>query len=112
MAVFTWIPDRGFKTTTKPRVLSAKFGDGYEQRLADGINHLVNSWNLTFKSRSVTDAEDIDTFLTARGGVESFDFTPPGASTSVKVTCSQWDISYPASIGRDITATFVQVFEP
>ena len=27
-------PDRGFTKQTKPNVLTAKFGDGYEQRLS------------------------------------------------------------------------------
>ena len=33
-------PDRNLKHTTKPRVLKAKYGDGYEQRAGDGINIL------------------------------------------------------------------------
>lgn len=112
MAVFTWIPDRGFRTENKPRVLSAKYGDGYEQRVADGINSLIRSWSLTFKSRTIIDSDAMVAFLEARGGVEAFDFTPPGTSTTYKVICSQWNVSYPATVGRDLTATFTQVFEP
>ena len=33
------VPDRGLSRTSKPKIRSAKFGDGYEQRLADGLNY-------------------------------------------------------------------------
>ena len=32
------VPDKGMSAPYKPRVLVAKFGDGYEQRVRDGIN--------------------------------------------------------------------------
>ncbi len=33
-------PDKGYTRQTQPRVLSTAFGDGYSQRLIDGINPL------------------------------------------------------------------------
>jgi hypothetical protein len=45
MSTFTDIPGSA-ALTTKPRVRTAMFGDGYEQRLADGINNAPRAWSL------------------------------------------------------------------
>ena len=39
-------PDKGLSRGSNPSVLVARFGDGYEQRVADGINSLKE--NLVF----------------------------------------------------------------
>jgi phage-related protein len=43
------------------------FGDGYEQRLAFGINTQPQLWSLEFRGRTSLDAAAIDAFLRARG---------------------------------------------
>ena len=52
----------------------------------------------------------IESFLDARGGVESFDFTPPGDSSG-KYICRNWSKSIPYLNRATIQATFEQVFE-
>ena len=54
------VPDRGLSRTSKPKVRSAKFGDGYEQRLADGLNSLEEDFSVTFTNRSKAEADDIN----------------------------------------------------
>ena len=44
-------PDKQLTKASTPRVLTAKFGDGYEQRAVDGINNLAETYTLTFKTR-------------------------------------------------------------
>ena len=39
------VPDKGLSSTETPRVLLASFGDGYEQRIANGINSLEQKKN-------------------------------------------------------------------
>ena len=39
-------PDRTLTRNNKPRVLKIQFGDGYEQRLQDGINNINQILNL------------------------------------------------------------------
>jgi len=58
-------------------VNAAKFGDGYEARVALGLNHIARRWVLTFDNRPNASAGAIEEFLTERGAVESFDWTPP-----------------------------------
>ena len=111
MSVFSWIPDYGSLEQHRPRVRVAQFGDGYQQRSADGINTDAATWNLTFSNRSDSEASAIKTFLAARAGLEAFDWTPPGGLSALKWICSTWQ-STPVNFGATtITATFTQVFE-
>ena len=45
-------PDKTMSKSSEPRVLISKFGDGYEQRVTDGINSLEDSYSVQFKSRT------------------------------------------------------------
>ena len=112
MATFTYTADFGYQKTTAPRVRRVAFGDGYEQRLAFGLNTQPQTYDLVFSYRSNEDADAIEAFLAARGGVESFDWTPPQGGAAIKVVCDQWDRS-PVNAGYNtLRAQFRQVFEP
>ncbi|MCW5623914.1 MAG: phage tail protein [Burkholderiales bacterium] len=111
MATFTWTPSFPIADETEPRVAEARFGDGYAQRVPDGINSMAPSWDLTFKERTLTEIGDIVTFLRARNGAESFDWTPPGGAAG-KFICRRWQRSRGNALYADLRATFEQVFEP
>jgi len=112
MATFPSIaPTYGAQKTSQPSVRKVQFGDGYSQRLVFGLNQNPKTWSLTWEV-SETDADTIETFLDARGGAESFDWTPPDTATSYKWVCEQWTKTIPYLNRATITATFVQVFEP
>jgi phage-related protein len=110
---FTWIPDFGSPKSIKPNVSTIKFGDGYEQRQAKGINSTPQSWKLTFSNRDATESAAINSFLTGLGGVSAFFWTPPGESNPLVFKCALDDYTYtPQSAAyTTITATFDQVFE-
>lgn len=111
MPTFTYAPDYSAQQQNKPRVKSMRFGDGYEQRQADGINTQPAVWNLTFANRTNTDTNSIHTFLSARGGFEAFDWVPPDSTISIKVLCREWSKTMNRFNLNTITATFEQVFE-
>nr|BAR24432.1 phage minor tail protein L [uncultured Mediterranean phage uvMED] len=113
MATFPSItPTYGLQKTSAPTVRTVRFGDGYEQRTSLGLNQNPKSYSLTFNV-SETDADTIETFLDARAADSaSFDFTPPGESSSSKFVCEQWDKSIPYLNRATIQATFREVFEP
>nr|NDG08510.1 phage tail protein [Oxalobacteraceae bacterium] len=46
MATFTWTPSVGANLSIRPNVRRVAFGDGYEQRLAFGINTQPQVWSL------------------------------------------------------------------
>lgn len=108
MSTFTWSPAPGASETVMPRVKSAKFGDGYEQRVGEGINTRPRSWSLTFLGPTArTDA--IAAFLEAADGVASFDWTPPYGPAG-KFVCRSWSRTVPALVIQGISATFEEVF--
>ena len=75
------IPDKSFTTASKPRVLKIQFGDGYEQRVAEGINNLTQNYSITFNNRPKEVIDDIIAFFVNKGGTTAFDFTYPDSKT-------------------------------
>lgn len=111
MATFTFTPSFEPVLSEKPRVLSARFGDGYEQRVGDGINIRARSWQLTFKQRTAAEMAPIIAFLRARNGFESFDWTDPDGVAG-KFICREWSKSTNNAVTQTLTCTFDEVFEP
>ena len=112
MATFPSInPTYGASKRSRPNVRTVQFGDGFSQRITYGLNQDPKQWSLTFEV-SETDADTIETFLEARGGSESFDWSPPDEATTYKWICQDWSKSIPYLNRATITATFQQVFEP
>ncbi len=109
MSDFNYQPVYGAQVNNAPRVKTVKFGDGYEQRVADGINTQPKMWNLTFTYDTSTIAT-IDSFLSGKAGVASFTWTPTGFS-EIKVVCREWSRSVDTPTTASIQATFEQVFE-
>lgn len=108
MATFTWTPDAGAAGEHEPSRRTVKFGDGYEQRAPNGINVDMAKWSsLSFSGRSAAEGAAIAAFLKARGGTESFTWTPPGG-TSGNYVCPKWT-EKPVSYGTVVTADFYQV---
>ena len=113
MAVFDWVESAGTSLDEAPKVLETRFGDGYAQRQADGLNPLAQQWSLKFSEVENAVADDILAFLRARGGVEAFDWVPLWHTASIRVICPNWSRSQPNRWGQsDSSAKFVQVFEP
>ncbi len=105
-------PTYGVQKSSAPVVRKVQFGDGYEARLTYGLNQNPKTYNLTFEV-SEADSDLIETFLDARADDNaSFDFTPPGESTSSKFVCEQWSKSIPYLNRATIQTTFREVFEP
>ena len=113
MATFPSItPTYNAQKRSQPNVRTVRFLDGYEQRLTFGLNQNPKVWSLTFEV-SETDADTIETFLDARASDNaSFDWQPPGSSTTYKWVCEQWSKSIPYLNRATIQATFREVFEP
>jgi phage-related protein len=85
------IPDRGLRINQTPRVLIAKFGDGYEQRASDGINTTQEEWSLTWKNRTAAEANKWLAFMELHKGVTVFEWYPPGYEISSTATATSTD---------------------
>lgn len=108
MSTFTWYPAFGVSQSVQPRVRVAAFGDGYQQRVGDGINAAPRSWALVF-TQETANVDAIEAFLVAAAGVTSFDWTPPSGAAG-KWTCSAWSRTHIANGAQQISATFSEVF--
>lgn len=105
---FTWYPNWESEVTPKYNVTVLKFGDDYEQRQVAGLNRVKEEWSLKFEQPHDI-GNQIDDFLRARGGHESFNWTNP-RGVKIVVVCDTHSVK--RYTGRlEINATFRQVFE-
>lgn len=113
--VFTW-PVRAEPTgNISLRTLTTNFGDGYSQDAADGINPVMQSWNVQFRGptnpgRCVPGVSiaAVEGFLIARGGYESFWWTPPQGVRGLYL-CKAWSKAKDGPRVATLTATFALV---
>lgn len=108
--VFIWTPSFTTNLQKKPRVQSAQFGDGYEQRMRDGINSNPRTWGIVFNGIKDADANAIMGFLDGLAGVDYFTFTDPEGVTA-KYTCRDYTRSWDAYNSNTLNATFKECFD-
>ena len=60
---FNWIPREGMETTRKPSVITVKFGDGYEQRRAGGLNADLKTFKPVFRVTDEYSRAALDSFI-------------------------------------------------
>ncbi len=110
------IPDKTLTRNNKPRVIKIQFGDGYEQRVQEGINNIAQSFSVAFNNRPKAEIDDIMAFLDNKAGTTAFDFTYPDTNASgnertVKVVCEDYAQTYSFDDFYSCTATFRRVYE-
>ncbi|MGY6256537.1 phage tail protein [Paraburkholderia caledonica] len=109
---FTWVPTvAGTSGSTTERVRKAQFGDGYAQRIADGINGESSSFNLQFTDDAAT-ISAILAFLKSHAGATSFNWTPLLWTAPGLFTCEKYSQPTKDGSAYTITATFDQTFAP
>lgn len=111
MNTFTFTPSWGSALTKKYAVTDIAFGDGYSQRVGEGINRKREMWQLKFTVVDETTAAAIEAFLDGESGVTGFLWTPPGRSQIV-VTCQEFSKVYNDFNNAVISCVFRQEFEP
>ena len=88
------VPDRGLSRSSANKVLTARFGDGYEQRTPDGVNTNLLKISLNYDNRDEAESTAIAHFLNERGGSEAFVYLPPSPYSSMKkFICRKWDVT-------------------
>lgn len=100
-----------FEIPKAPRIIETEYGDGYSEAIPDGINFMLLpemelSWNNIYQS----DAATFDTFLTARKGVEPFNYTLAPMEVSARIfRCKKWRIVLKEGILVDFRAAFKEM---
>ncbi|MGC6360466.1 phage tail protein [Bisgaard Taxon 45] len=92
MRVFEYAPQWGMEMTRKPKVKVITFGDGYEQRIPDGINNNLRTYSVNF-SGDETEINEIEQFLNEHGAVKAFLWTPYNSTIQGKFKCEEWSVS-------------------
>lgn len=106
---FEWSPRVNPRGQVKLRTLEAKFGDGYTQAAADGINNKVQSWPLEFVGTEALIGEII-AFLDRHAGYRSFLWTPPLGNEG-RYRASEYDAVALGGGGMfSLSVTFQQFF--
>lgn len=74
------------------RTLEAKFGNGYGQGIADGINNVVDTWQVNYEFLSQADRDTLVAVLDAVKAWDYLTWTAPGDSSQKKwkVTREGW----------------------
>ena len=118
----TIVADRGLSRQTNFSLLTAKFGDGYEQRAVDGINSKQETFGLTFKNRDYKEANLIAAFFDSKKGLNfSMEITntkdvestsPTDAHETIKVACDSYTLVYVTDTIATVTSQFRRVYEP
>lgn len=94
----------------KARVLENNMGDGYTQRVQDGINNITREVNVELVG-TATQIKTYTDFFELCGGATNFTWTPPGETTSLKWTCQEWNVGYLSSTILNLTAKFRKEFD-
>lgn len=107
---FIWKPGFNYGNDNNPRVKTIQFGDGFSQRIPDGINNLLLNFNFSFDTRDLHEATAILHFLATRNGTESFCMIPPAPyGNLLRFICSKWTPTQNFYNNYTIQANFVQV---
>ena len=105
----------GVTKNSAPNTRVIRYADGYEHRIQLGLSKHQNAKEYTLGWNNITETESdtIETFLDDRAEDRaSFDYTPPGESTSYKFVCDSWSKKIDLPNRATITATFREVYEP
>lgn len=103
-------PQYSAELDEETKVLTASFGDGYEQRVADGINNIRRKWSVRYM-QVTADIDAIQTFLKATKGVDSFYWTPPRGATGKWIVEGSLKRNVENFGYESISVTFKEVFE-
>lgn len=104
-------PDWGLTENPEASVTTISFGDGYELRQADGINHLRDRWDPVWSFLSPAEALSTYNWLKSRLSLTAFLWNHPDGR-QVKVVCKSVSLAHNNYNDDVLSASFVQDFNP
>ena len=105
--------DRGLIRNVKHRVLVAQFGDGYDQRVFDGVNPKIDNFTASFKNRTADDINLLASYLdaTAAKNLEILIPNEDGNET-ITVMCESYSINYTYDKFHSLSAQLKRTYTP
>ncbi len=110
---FLWIPSYNVSVDNQPKTNPIVFGNGYQQRIQDGIFNTLIKINLSFDMRNDLEARAILHFLKARKGTESFimrhlpEIYADGGYKK-RFYCSSFNSTFAFHDNHSVKATFIE----
>lgn len=92
------------------KFLVSEYGDGYEQRVAIGVNSMFMTWNIQWNMLSLADRNTLIAFWNRHGRVNSFQWTPPNETLGTYVFSSALNEGN-VGVRYNISIQLKQVFE-
>jgi len=104
-------PDATISNTHKPRVYTSEMGDGWVQRIENGLNSDMPALTLTWTNLSVAEATYINDFFKTRKGVTKFEYQPPHIdyAATKNFVCQDWSADIVSPNTYTVTATLQEV---
>jgi len=105
-------PKYNYTVSRQPAVNVVSFGDGFEQRLTEGLNQNPITLNLKFDLSQTQSTTAVD-FLNARiTDGASFTFLVPNENVTKNFVCLAYNTAIPVLNRVTLTCSFKEVFEP
>jgi phage-related protein len=92
-----------FQRTYRRREL--RMGDGFSQRVPDGLNAAGWKGTIAYDNLSLTDFTSLISFIDGIGSWSTFDYTPPGAASASKFSVNPDGMSINISSGNLYSVT-------
>ncbi|KVE45468.1 phage tail protein [Burkholderia sp. BDU5] len=105
---FAWVVRTGDSGQIDFKVRTASFGDGYQQRVGDGINSRRAKWPITVIG-TLTEVQPIMDFLDRHAGIKSFLWASPIGAPG-RYVCASYTPRRGAGSIVTLTATFEETF--
>jgi phage-related protein len=75
----------------EPKITEIRFDDnGYSLRMKRGMNADLQTWEIPINVITIQNANVVEGFLAAHGGVDWFYWTPPRHTAPRKFICKRW----------------------
>jgi len=112
---FWWKASYATEASFKPKLIVNQFGNGYQQRIKDGLNNNMAEFSVSFQNRSEKETVAILHFLNERNGHQSFIYNMPtiynksNSSLNTRFICPEWTSNYISYNNYSVQAKFLEV---
>lgn len=104
-------PSFGLSRNISNRILKANFGDGYSQRVGDGLNTEEETFDLTWNNLTHTQFQRLSNYISARKGFRSFLWQSPMDGGHKPYICESFNTQVVSYRIYTITAKFTRVYD-
>lgn len=105
-------PDWGIDATADDTVVAVQLGDGYESRTPGGINHVRDSWSMTWTSLTPAEGQAAYDWLKPRKNLTAILWINPTTGVPVNVVCKSLSLTHPEWGVCTLSVSLKQDFNP